>query len=81
MTQGYVTYPDHEKFEGKKVSVPLWDWFNIDADDAVTFGVLKEPEFDAYSDIAIMQTEWLLEELLRESFTNAIVSLGIEIEE
>ena len=66
MAQSTVTYPDGE------VSAPLIDWFKIDAQDALDFGVLKEPKFDSYSDIAVMQQEWYVEELLRQPFKNAL---------
>lgn len=66
MAQATVTYP------AGKVSAPLIDWFQLDAQDAVDFGVLTEPKFDGYSDIAVMQQEWYVEALLRQPFMQAL---------
>lgn len=41
----YVTYPDG------CASTPITDWFDLDAQDAVDFGVLKSPKWSYHSDI------------------------------
>lgn len=40
-----VVYP------GGQTKTPIWDWFDLDAQDAVDFGVLQEPKWHFYSDI------------------------------
>lgn len=79
MAQSQVSYPLADG-ETELVTDFLIDWFIIDAQDAVDFGVLKTPHFHSYSDIRIMEKEWFVEEILRDPFRNALKSIGIEIE-
>ena len=78
ISQSTVSYPLKDG-ETKPVTAPLLDWFQWDAQDAFDFGVLKEPKFDGYSDIAVMQMEWYVEEILEVPFMNALKKLNIEV--
>ena len=78
MAQSRVNYPLKDG-ETKYVTAPLIDWFDLDAQDAMDFGVLSEPKFDGYSDIAIMQMEWYVEKILEGPFLKALEELGIEV--
>ena len=66
MARSYVFYPDGTTY------APLVDWVEIDAQDAVDFGVLEEPKWHWYSDIAGMEMEWYTEELLKHPFIMAL---------
>lgn len=61
-----VTYP------GCAVSAPLIDWFELDAQDAVDFLVLKKPEWHSYSDIRGMEFEAYISKLLTDPFKSAL---------
>lgn len=66
MSEAYSIYPDG------LVSAPMIDWFDHDAQDAMDMGALQEPKFDGYSDIAIMQKEWYVQEVLKNPFIAAL---------
>jgi len=67
MSQAYTIYPDKSAFS------PLIDWFPHDAQDAMDMGIsLEGGKFDGYSDIAIMQKEWYVEEVLKNPFIAAL---------
>lgn len=59
-------YPDGE------AKTQVTDWFDLDAQDAVDFGVLKEPKWDGYSDIRGMQHEWYVAAVVREPMRAAL---------
>lgn len=70
LTQTHAVYPSGAP------DAHLNEWFKIDAQDAVEFGVLKEPKWDGYSDIAIMQHEWYIAAVLKAPFRVAVKVLA-----
>lgn len=65
----YVIYPDGF------VSAPLNDWIDLDAVDAVDFGVLKEPHWHYHSDIRGEQYEAYIAKILKNPMKAALVVL------
>lgn len=68
-SEAYAVYPDGE------VRASITDWFDLDAEDAVDFGVLKEPKWEGYSDIRGMQHEWYVAAVIREPMRAALKSI------
>jgi len=67
-SEGYAVYPDGE------AETRITDWFDLDAQDAVDFGVLKEPKWDGYSDIRGMQHEWYIAAVVRHAMRTALTA-------
>jgi hypothetical protein len=62
-------YPDGE------ARTPITDWFDLDAQDAVDFGVLKEPSWHGHSDIRGMQQEQYIAAVVKEPMRAALLAL------
>lgn len=67
-SEASAVYPDGE------VKMQITDWFDLDAQDAVDFGALKEPRWDGYSDIRGMQHEWYVAAVIKEPMRAALKS-------
>lgn len=80
MSKSKVYYPLKEN-EIEPISDWLIDWFDLNAQDAFDFNVLKEPKWHYYSDIRGMEMQDYVSELLEGPFKNALSELGIEVEE
>lgn len=68
-SEGWSIYPDGE------AKTQVTDWFDLDAQDAVDFGVLKEPKWDGYSDIRGMQHEWYVAAVVKEPMRAALTAV------
>lgn len=65
-SESSVVYPD------RSVKVPISDWFDLDAQDAADFGVLKEPKWHVYSDIRGMEHEWYVAAVVKDPIRAAL---------
>lgn len=65
-SESSCVYPDGD------VKTPVTDWFNLDAEDAVEFGVIRHPKWDGYSDIRGMQHEWYVAAVVKEPMKAAL---------
>lgn len=64
----YAVYPDGS------TRAHLSDWFDLNAQDAVDFGVLREPKWHSYSDIRGDEYEAYIAAVLREPVRSALLS-------
>lgn len=61
-------YPDNDVYGA------VTEWFRLDSQDAVDFGVLKEPKWDGISDIRGMQHEWYVAAVVKEPMRAALTA-------
>lgn len=71
----YVTYPN------ECASTPITEWFKLDAQDAVDFGVLAEPKWHGISDIRVMEHEQYVAAVIRNPMRAALSSAQSAIAE
>jgi len=69
-----TTYPDGS------AETPITDWFKMDAQDAVDFGVLKQPKWDGHSDIRASEQEDYLAAVVTQPMYAALTA-ALEAEE
>lgn len=65
-SESEAVYPDGS------AATQITDWFRLDAQDAVDFGVLKEPKWGASSDVRGMQHEWYVASVIKEPMRAAL---------
>lgn len=80
ISESWIVYPDSFLPDGTPIKGPLTEHFYLHEEDAVLFGVLKEPKWDGYSDIRAMQHEWFVAELLRKPIEDSLMHMGIYVE-
>lgn len=75
-SEAEAVYPDGS------AKTQITDWFKLDAQDAVDFGVLQQPKWDGISDIRGMQHEWYVASVIERPMRSALsAALSALVEE
>lgn len=67
-SESEAVYPDGT------AATQITDWFKLDAQDAVDFGVMQVPKWDGQSDLRGTQHEWYVAAVIKEPMRSALAA-------